>query len=357
MERIDLDGYNIYLGDISRSLPDLLAETDFSGILVLVDANTRRQCLAMIEPLLPAGSLLNILEIPPGEKHKNISTCERIWQKMLDAGADRGALLLNLGGGVIGDMGGFCAATFKRGIRFIQIPTTLLSQVDASVGGKLGIDFGGLKNSIGVFSNPQAVCIDPAFLATLPERELRSGFAEVIKHALIADRQQWETLQQGAPESHMIHPGVILRSLHIKQAIVQADPFEKGLRKALNFGHTIGHAVEALALETAHPLLHGEAVAIGMIAEAYLSQQHAGLPEEDLHSICRYILGIWRLPALPETHFDKLLASMRNDKKNAGGQINCTLLYQAGAARIDRFVAETDLVYAMTHYNNIVSLA
>ena len=353
MHILPLDDYHIHLGPISQSLPGLLAERRPSMILVLTDENTRLHCLPKVLPLLPDGAPAHGLEIPAGEAHKTLRTCEHIWAEMLRLGADRNALLLDLGGGVIGDMGGFCAATYKRGVDFIQIPTTLLAQVDASIGGKLGIDFGGLKNSVGVFRNPIAVCIDPAFLETLSPRELRSGFAEVIKHALIADAAQWDALLRGSPQAQMKDPGTILNSLKIKQSVVQADPYEKGLRKALNFGHTVGHAVEAWSLDTDAPLLHGEAVAIGMIAEARLSTQFAGLPEQDLHAICRYIAGIYSLPKLPEASFEDYLASMRNDKKNEGARINCTLLEKPGKALIDGFIPETAIVESLHFYNKL----
>lgn len=353
MEILELDDYPICLGDVGQSLPALLERHPFSALFILVDNNTRRYCLPLILPLLPAEKTVEILEIPSGEIHKNIETCQHIWEALLRAGADRNALLLNLGGGVIGDMGGFCAATYKRGIRFVQIPTTLLSQVDASIGGKLGIDFGEVKNSIGVFQNPLAVCVDPAFLDTLSERELRSGFAEIIKHALIADGEQWQTLLQSAPETQFKNAETILHSLRIKRSVVQADPYEKGIRKALNFGHTVGHAVESWSLGTDAPMLHGEAVAVGMICEAWLSQQLAGLSEPELGGIVQWIGQVYDLPKLQEEVFEDFIALMYNDKKNAGGKINCTLLESPGQARIDCFIEEQLLGDSLSFYNQL----
>lgn len=354
MQQLILEDYTISVGDLSRDLPQFLAERSYSSLLILVDENTRRDCYPLIGPLLPNDVPREIVEIPAGETHKTVNTCERIWEAMLRAGADRNALLLNLGGGVIGDMGGFCAATFKRGIDFVQIPTTLLSQVDASIGGKLGIDFGGVKNSIGVFRNPQAVFIDPRFLRTLSERERYSGFAEVIKHALIADAGHWETIQSGDPTALAGDTPTILRSLGIKQAIVQADPFEKGIRKALNFGHTVGHAVEAWSLQTERPLLHGEAVALGMIVEAHLSNQLTGLSDRALYDISRYLLHTYILYALPENCFPDFIERMQNDKKNAGGRINCTLLEAPGRARIDWYVSEEHIKQSLRYFNECV---
>jgi 3-dehydroquinate synthase len=355
MQQLILEDYTISVGDISRALPSFLSARAYSSLLILMDENTRRDCYPLVEPLLPGDVLRAVIEIPAGEIYKTVGTCERIWDAMLHAGADRNALLLNLGGGVIGDMGGFCAATFKRGIDFIQIPTTLLSQVDASIGGKLGIDFGGVKNSIGVFRNPQAVLIDPRFLQTLPQRELYSGFAEVIKHALIADAGHWEAVQAGDPGALAGDTQTILRSLGVKQAIVQADPFEKGLRKALNFGHTVGHAVEAWSLQTARPLLHGETVALGMIVEAHLSNQLSGLSENDLKRISEYLLHTYTLYALPTDSFPDFMSRMQNDKKNAGGRINCTLLEAPGRAIIDQYVSPENLWESLLYFNDCVT--
>ncbi len=355
MQLLRLSGYDIQLGPIAESLPLLMKQGNWPSVLMLCDENTRRHCLPVVAASLPIDRPVHILEIPAGETYKTLRTCEHIWQEMLRVGVERSALLLNLGGGVVGDMGGFCAATYKRGIDFVQIPTTLLSQVDASIGGKLGIDFGGVKNSIGVFQNPKAVCIDPVFLDTLPERELRSGFAEVIKHTLIADGDRWQTLLSGSPESFFKNAATILHSLRIKQAVVEADPFEKGLRKALNFGHTIGHAVESWALDTEHPLLHGEAIAIGMIAEAVLSHQYAGLPESDLKDICRYLQKSFALPRLSEESFDQFIELMQNDKKNAFGRINFTLLEKPGQARVDQYAEEGAIRESLHAYNALIS--
>lgn len=354
MQQLILEDYTISVGELRRALPHFLSERSYSSLLILMDENTRKDCYPLLAPLLPDGTPRQVIEIPAGETHKTVSTCETIWAAMLHAGADRNALLLNLGGGVIGDMGGFCAATFKRGIDFVQIPTTLLSQVDASIGGKLGIDFGGVKNSIGVFRNPQAVFIDPRFLQTLSERELYSGFAEVVKHALIADAGHWSAIQSGEPAALAGDTQTILRSLGIKQAIVQADPFEKGLRKALNFGHTVGHAVEAWSLQTERPLLHGEAVALGMIAEAHLSNQLTRLSDRALDDISRYLLHTYILYALPEDCFPDFIERMQNDKKNADRRINCTLLEAPGRARIDQYVSEEHILQSLRYFNKCV---
>jgi 3-dehydroquinate synthase len=274
---------------------------------------------------------MDLILIPAGEIHKNIQTCELIWGHLLHNDADRKALLINLGGGVIGDMGGFCASTYKRGIDFVQIPTTLLSQVDASIGGKLGIDFGSIKNSIGVFCNPQAVLVDSAFLDTLSPAERRSGFAEIIKHCLIADAEQWldiKTLHElNAIEDWNTY---IVPSLHIKKRVVEADPFEKGLRKALNFGHTIGHAIEAIS--GYGKFLHGEAISIGQVAAARLSERTLGFAVTETARLRELFVraGLPVQLSLNRPAVEKLMAATRLDKKVAAGEIRFVLARKIG---------------------------
>ncbi len=256
---------SVQIAPISQSLPAFLRANSYTKIQVIVDENTFKYCYPSIKPFLEKH---NIIKIKSGESQKNLETCQKIWQAMTDNELDRHSIVINLGGGVIGDMGGFCASTYKRGIDFIQIPTTLLSQVDASVGGKLGIDFQGLKNHIGVFQIPNAVLIDADFLKTLSYNELRSGFAEVIKHCLIMDGKKWDEIRRKDFEEQELED-LIAHSVNIKQHIVEADPTEKGLRKILNFGHTLGHAIETYFLgKPKLHLLHGEAIAAGMICEA-----------------------------------------------------------------------------------------
>ena len=242
---LHLNEYDVSIGEMGQPLRELLATGNFTKIAVLVDNNTYRHCLPYF--LQNIDFEVVVIEVLAGELQKGIDTCRFIWSEMMRLGLDRHSLI-NLGGGVIGDMGGFCAATYLRGIDFVQIPTTLLSQVDASVGGKLGIDFNGVKNSIGVFQNPKAVLVDPMFLKTLPLSEIRSGFAEVFKHALIADAGQWHNLQNINDLMTVDWAATLAPSLSIKKRVVQEDPTEKGIRKALNFGHTVGHAVESYSI-------------------------------------------------------------------------------------------------------------
>lgn len=354
MSVLSLDNYNIDIGPIGAEHLQWLEAQNFAGIAVLTDSNTALHCRPIVQELLASLHPIYI-EIPAGESHKTIETCQYIWQQLFQAGAGRNWCVLNLGGGVIGDMGGFCAGTFKRGIDFIQIPTTLLSQVDASVGGKLGIDFFGVKNSIGLFRDPRAVWADPLFFRTLPARELRSGFAEIIKHALIADRQQWHELQQTSSLDSVDWADWVARSVAIKQQIVEEDPLEKGLRKALNFGHTIGHAVESYFLETPEPLLHGEAIAIGMICEAWLSVQKLNLSATELSSITQYFLALYGHQPLPIEQKEQLLATMRQDKKNEDARINFSLLPTIGQVEVNQTASADLIIKSLEYYNSLDS--
>ena len=277
----------VKIAPISESLATFFAQNDYSHIAILVDEFTNKYCLPIIEDLLPS-NFTKIL-IKSGEHHKNLATCERVWDRMTNANMDRHSLLVNLGGGVIGDLGGFCASTYKRGIDFIQIPTTLLAQVDASVGGKLGIDFHGLKNHIGVFQLPKAVLIDPKFIDTLSIQQKKSGFAEIIKHCLIRDEQEWNVIRQQSFEELDLSK-LIAHSVAIKEAVVLEDPKEAGLRKILNFGHTLGHAIETYLLDKGkRKILHGEAIAIGMIVEAFISHQRDLISLQELEEIESYL--------------------------------------------------------------------
>ena len=352
MQTLALDTYNIHVGAVSDALPEVLNQQSFSQLFVLVDELTEEHCWPLIAPLVESYSP-KLIKIPSGELHKTIGTCQKIWQQLMENRAGRDALMLNLGGGVIGDMGGFAASTFKRGMSFVQIPTTLLSQVDASIGGKLGVDFMQVKNSIGLFRNPQAVLVDPTFLHTLSDRELRSGYAEVIKHSLIADQSQWEDLQNISNLRTADWDAIIPASLKIKQQIVEEDPFEKGLRKALNFGHTIGHAVEGHALETDTPLLHGEAIAIGMIGEAYLSAQRLELPQSDLDQIGNYLVTLYGKATLDTSNYATYLQLMGNDKKNEGKEINFSLLPATGAVSVNQTATSEEIIAALDYYNGL----
>ena len=315
-----LDDYSVFIGNLRDTFPAWLRANVYSKVVLLSDTNTRTHCLpAFLEKTgLPAD--LQVLEIAAGEPFKNLDTCRQIWQSMLDAQLDRKALVVNLGGGVIGDMGGFCAATWKRGVDFVQVPTTLLSMTDAAIGGKLGIDFQGIKNTVGVFRNPAAVFVEPDFLSTLPDRELRSGFAEVIKHALIGDPDLWEKVQNEAmaplsARTAGVWFDVLRASIAVKVRVVQEDPLEKGIRALLNYGHTVGHAVESYFLETEAPLTHGEAIAIGMICESRI------VADAMLDDIIRTVQRHYAHRPVPEAAFPAIWELMQQDKKNAAGKV------------------------------------
>lgn len=329
MKEIKAIDYSIWIGKNSFSKLDI---SNYSQVAILVDENTKRDCLSK----LPQIENALIIEIKSGEEYKNISTCSFIWEQLTINNFDRNALLINLGGGVIGDMGGFCAATYKRGLEFIHIPTTLLAMVDASVGGKLGIDFKGFKNQIGLFNNPKAVLISSEFLETLAESELKSGFAEVLKHALISDNSLWLKLKN-TPFTDLDWEDIIDTSVQIKNKIVLADPFEKGERKKLNFGHTFGHAIESYYLEKGTPISHGEAVFMGMILETKISD----LSETDKNEIKNYVLSNFALPYTPKK--SSLHKFLKNDKKNQNGKINFTLLNGIGNCSLDNLFSLDEL--------------
>lgn len=350
MSTIQVSDYTIYLGNVWEDLQVFLNEEKYSKLFVLVDENTAKNCLPLLQTHLSEKEI-NLIQIPSGEKNKHIGTCQHIWSELMAGQADRQSLLLNLGGGVIGDMGGFCASTFKRGFDFIQIPTTLLSQVDASIGGKLGIDFEQIKNSIGLFKNPKAVFINPDFLKTLPLEEVRSGFAELIKHGLIDDKKEWEKIIQISALDKVDWLEFIIPSLAVKKRIVEADPLEKGIRKALNFGHTIGHAIEGFALETDKPLLHGEAIAIGMIAESFLSHKTLGLPSEELEKISTFLLKIYGLYSIKEMPHADLLKLMQQDKKNEDGLINFSLISTIGEVVVNQTCEVALIIESLNYYN------
>ncbi len=338
---------SVIIAPIFESLPVFLATKNYSKIVVLVDTNTKRFCYPAIKKLLPKHILVTVKN---GEEHKNLQTCEEIWTAMTAAQLDRHALMINLGGGVIGDMGGFCAATYKRGIDFIQVPTTLLSQVDASVGGKLGIDFQGFKNHLGVFTLPKSVLIDPVFLETLSEREKRSGFAEILKHCLIQDVNQWNDIRRKDLVDQNL-PALIAHSVGIKQAIVAQDPTEQGIRKILNFGHTLGHAIETYFLPKAKKrLMHGEAIATGMVCESYIAYERGLINEKTLEQIEEFIFSIYGKVNIEAGDFDQIIALTYQDKKNIGSTVRFSLIDAAGSCQYDIVVTKNEMKKALTYY-------
>jgi 3-dehydroquinate synthase len=355
--------------------PDLqrfLSEKKYSGIAVLTDENTVSVCYSLVKDFLPAHTLI---KIQSGEEVKTLPTCSIIWQAMTDAQLDRHAALIIIGGGVLGDMGGFCAATYKRGIDFINLPTTLLAQADASIGGKLGIDFNHFKNHIGLFQEPALNLIFSGFLKTLSERELRSGFAEVIKHALISDKKLWDEIRSKELKAQDWST-LVPKSVEFKSSIVKEDPHEKGLRKILNAGHTIGHAIESYFLGKENKtlqgkniatgifvevqigkgerILHGEAIAAGLIAEAYLGVKKGLLDEAGLTEIKDYILKVYGKLEIRKNQISEIASLCLQDKKNKGNKVLCVLPDGIGRAKYDLEVSLGEIEDCLEYYRGLV---
>jgi len=337
-----------FCSNIQKDLSDVIAHLELTKIAILVDENTEKHCLPLIESTCPNAYLITIKS---GEQQKNLTTCSYIWEQMTKASLDRKSLLINLGGGVIGDMGGFCAASYKRGIKFINLPTTLLSQVDASVGGKLGIDFNGLKNHIGLFKQPNAILIHPAFLQTLPEREVKSGFAEILKHAIIASDKQWGELKSRSIDSIDIN-AIVEKSVKIKENVVKEDPLEKGLRKVLNFGHTIGHAIESAFLGSSNHLLHGEAVAAGMICESYIAINKGLISQGEFDEIVNTIDINYPRKVISIDILETVLNLVFQDKKNENDKILMSLPKGIGRAVWDIEVSPNEIEASLNYYND-----
>jgi 3-dehydroquinate synthase len=348
---ITLSKYELVFIYDNKQIAQWLNSANYSSIFVLADNNTRKHCLPLLE--LPQNT--TIIEIPEGEKHKNLNTCIQIWDTLLNHKADRKSLLINLGGGVVSDMGGFCAATFKRGIDFINIPTTLLAMTDATIGGKTGIDFNNTKNIIGAFASPVRVFVNTLFLKTLDKRHFTSGKAEMYKHALIALPQHAATvLNLEQNDTATLHKA-LTESLNIKKQITESDLYEQNVRKYLNFGHTIGHAIESFYLETNTPLLHGEAVILGMIGELWLSHTLLGFSEAAMDMHVKNLLSIFRKPLKIREHSDEILAYMANDKKNQTDSIRFVLLAQPGKPEFDIEVSKSDIEQALDYLEKMLS--
>jgi 3-dehydroquinate synthase len=334
---------HIELGVLAR-FSALIPLESYSKVIILTDTNLSESILPRFLAHISAPTA--VIEIPPGEMAKNVDTLQKIWGELVAVGADRKSLLINLGGGVIGDLGGFAASTFMRGIDFVQVPTTLLAQVDASIGGKVAIDFGGIKNSIGAFNQPMAVLIDPSVLRTLPRRELVSGFAEIIKHGAILDASYFQSATRSPVWecSDEQLQSLILRSCELKQSVVEGDEKESGCRKILNFGHTFGHAIEALHLEASLPMTHGEAVALGMLFESQLSHRIGLLAKHDVDQI-RFALEMQGLPThcTEQWSYEAILEKMQKDKKNSLGKIRWSLIDRIGSCRFDVEVPDQEV--------------
>jgi 3-dehydroquinate synthase len=350
MNTLQSISYPIYFTNTLSELANFVKSGKYSRFFILTDENTGKHCLPVIRQYIDDSDNFDVIEISSGEENKNIDFCVGVWKMLIDFGADRQSLLINLGGGVISDLGGFAASTFKRGIDFVHVPTTLLSQVDASVGGKTGIDLDNVKNIIGTFTQPKAVFIEHSFLKTLPARQILSGLAEMLKHGLIADAAYWNELRL----SNLDEPsaGLVHHSIEIKNKVVIEDPHERGIRKSLNFGHTIGHAIETYSLmNDENPLTHGEAIAAGMICEAKISQIKIGLSDEDLAEITEVISGLYPKYSFNSSIYETLYSIMLKDKKNQSGKINASLLTAIGECRIDNICTVEELYESLDYYS------
>jgi 3-dehydroquinate synthase len=348
MSTIRSAGYNIVIGNDSiASLNKFLALKKYSTHFILCDENTFRDCLPELLYHCDYLHEAQLLEVESGEQSKNLNVCVDLWKSLTESEADRKAVLINLGGGTISDLGGFVASLYKRGIDFVNVPTTLLAMADASVGGKTGIDFEGLKNHIGTITQPAAVFVNPKFLDTLPQREVLAGLAEIIKAGLIADKKLFASVTRLKALSRQKADQIISASVQIKNKIVSKDPLEKNIRKALNFGHTIGHALESFALSTQQPLLHGEAVAFGMLSESFISLEQKLITKTEFLQIEKCIRKFYSGIQLPPPDNDRLLQLMRHDKKNQDETINFTLLDGIGKFKINCAVTDELIISAL----------
>lgn len=355
MQTIQANNYPIHFNENAYKALNLhLKENKYSNLFIIVDSNTNEFCLPQFLPYLETDLTIEIIEFEAGEENKNIETCVQIWNVLTELGADRKSLVINLGGGVVTDLGGFVASTFKRGVDFIHIPTTLLSMVDASVGGKNGVDLGNLKNQIGVINVPTMVLIDTHYLETVPQNEMRSGLAEMLKHGLIYDKNYWEQFLDLKAVDFADFDALIYRSVVIKNEIVSQDPTEKNIRKSLNFGHTLGHAIESYFLENQNKttLLHGEAIAVGMILESYISWHKNLINEEEFLQIKTTIKSIFDDISFNENDIDPILELLIHDKKNEYGTIQFALIEGIGKIKIDQSVENELIIKAFNDYKS-----
>jgi len=342
---------HITISNIESNIIDFLSKNNYSKIGILVDNNSNKHCLPIIKKILKIPYSIIIIE--SGEKEKNIKTCIKVWNSLSELKFDRKSLLINLGGGVISDLGGFIAATYMRGIDFINIPTTLLSQVDASVGGKLGINFNELKNHVGVFLNPKKIFIDTKLLKSLPIRELKSGFAEVIKHCIIKDKNEFYRLLNTNWKNYDWND-IVKHSIKIKSSIVKQDPLENGIRKILNFGHTVGHGIESIYMSKNNYLLHGEAIAIGIICESYISYTSNTLDKNELDLITKFITKTYNPNIINKNKIESILEVIIHDKKNINNKIKMSLIEKIGKCGYNYNINKLVINESIDYYNSCI---
>ncbi|MDI1355461.1 MAG: 3-dehydroquinate synthase [bacterium] len=342
-------GYKIIIEEDSfKALTAFLKQSNYSATFILCDENTLKHCLPTLITQVPKLRQAEIIEIEAGELSKAVEICVMICQTLIEQRADRNVLLLNLGGGVVSDLGGFTASVYKRGISFVHLPTSLLAMADASVGGKTGIDLNGIKNCIGTFAQPDGVFINPSFLNTLPERHFKNGLAEIIKIALVYDKPFWNRLKKPISAKELVE-----KSVSLKNKIVLKDPYDKGLRNILNFGHTIGHAVEGLLMNSKEPLLHGEAISIGMIVESHLALQKKLLSRSDYSEVIATLCTLVPAKALHSLSFDSILSLLTNDKKTSGKKVRFSLITGIGSCKTDVVVSDLQIRKAIDAYHSL----
>ena len=347
----------IFTNQIGNALETVLSGMNFNKLFVLTDDNTKQFVLPTLQSTLSQYNAINIT-IPAGDVNKNIESMAHVWKELGENGGTRHSVLINLGGGMVTDLGGFAASTFKRGIKFINIPTTLLSSVDAAVGGKTGINFNGLKNEVGVFNEADAVIISTAPLATLPMEEVKSGFAEMLKHGLLKGSDTFNRLLTYDFENHNADTllDLLEESVNVKREVVLQDPHEKGIRRALNLGHTMGHAFESFAMKRQAPIPHGYAVAWGMIVELVISHLQLGFCSETLHRYADFVYRNYGAFHITCEDYPELISLMRHDKKSQSGEMNFSLLKAVGDIHIDCEATEDDVKAAMDIYRDLVHI-
>ena len=346
----------VFTNQVGEALDRAVALAAPAGVAVLVDEHTGRLVLPRLD--CETTRRTSIITIPAGDDHKDVAQLQHVWRALQQAGATRRWMLVNVGGGMVTDLGGFAAATFKRGIPFVNVPTTVLGAVDAAVGGKTGVNFGGLKNEVGAFAPASTVIVSSCFFPTLPAQELRSGFAEMLKHALLASEEEtrrllamdFDTLDQEA------WLAALEQSVGVKQRIVEQDPHENGLRKALNLGHTVGHAFESTALRRGKPVPHGYAVAWGLVTELVTAHLRCGFGSELLHAVAHFVREHYGVFHITCDHYDDLLALMHHDKKSRHGEINCSLLAACGDVRLDQAVSDDEMKTALDIYRDLMGI-
>jgi 3-dehydroquinate synthase len=354
IQKINATGYEIEIGSLlDSSFSEVLNHYISSKKIILVDENTHDHCLEYLITAFNGLEDAEVMLLPCGEENKVMEVCFQVWEAWSEYQIGRRDLVINLGGGIVTDMGGFMASIYKRGLDFIQIPTSLLAMVDASIGGKTGIDMGNYKNQLGVFSNPKHIFIDPGFLKTLPDEEIRNGFSEMIKHGLISSKSHWGKLKNVDLTDFTQISELIVESVNIKNQIVKIDPFEKGERKKLNFGHTFGHAFEGFFLGELTYLPHGHAVAIGMIAESFISWNRALISESKFLEILDLILNYFEVPTIDLNWAEPIFQLMLNDKKNYNEEVKCVLLTDLGQSIIDQNITREDLALVLNFLSNL----